>query len=418
MKQALTDLLEKEGLDQATPIQSLAYPVLSAGHDAVLKAPTGSGKTLAFLLPSLETIEKSQGTQLLLVAPSQELASQLGDQAKLWGHALGLTSQKLIGGANVKRQIEGLKKGPEIVVGTPGRINDLVQEKKLKLHRIKTFIIDEADLSLDEEHRPAILALAKALPRDRQTILASATMDSEEMAHLQELTKEPQWVEDDQELAAGITYSYIKTPVRKRTEVLRQLAQVEGFQALVFVRTVADIEKIYQVLDYQGIKVGYLHRNASGQNRSQQLAAFRAGKLTYLLTTDVAARGMDIAGLDYVVEYDLATSSRQYIHRSGRTGRMGRPGQIITLLNERSLRELRSLAPAPLQEQLISHQQLLSPEDYEQLAKASVGAETSKKKKKVKVKTQQIKQGQGSQKIAKKKKNRKRKQKNKGVHWK
>ncbi|MCZ0718030.1 DEAD/DEAH box helicase [Aerococcus kribbianus] len=418
MKQALADLLEKEGLDQATPIQSLAYPVLSAGHDAVLKAPTGSGKTLAFLLPSLETIEKSQGTQLLLVAPSQELASQLGDQAKLWGRALGLTSQKLIGGANVKRQIEGLKKGPEIVVGTPGRINDLVQEKKLKLHRIKTFIIDEADLSLDEEHRPAILTLAKALPRERQTILASATMNSEEIAHLQDLTKEPKWVEDDQELAAGITYSYIKTPVRKRTEVLRQLAQVEGFQALVFVRTVADIEKIYQVLDYQGIKVGYLHRNASGQNRSQQLAAFRAGKLTYLLTTDVAARGMDIAGLDYVVEYDLATSSRQYIHRSGRTGRMGRPGQIITLLNERSLRELKSLAPAPLQEQLVSHQQLLSPEDYEQLAKANGNAETSKKKKKAKTKAQQIKQGQGSQKVVKKKKNRKRKQKNKGVHWK
>lgn len=349
MNEQLVPALQQywEKLEYTTPsaIQNKVYEPLKEGRDVVGISPTGTGKTVAYTLPSIEQIRPKSGVQLVILAPSQELAVQVAAVVKEWGKQLELTVQTMIGGANKNRQIEKLKERPEVIVGTPGRILEIAETKKLKLHQVKTIILDEADQLLQQEQLNTVRQVVSKLPGERQMAFFSAT--SNEI--MQELPKwfnvDPEWIDvtDEDQSKGTVTHAYIETPTRKRVEVLRRLTRMEDFRGLVFVNNVANLTLAFEKLQYEGISVAVLHAEKYKTERQHALQQFRDGKVKLLLTTDVASRGLDIRGLPYVIQYDLPLNKESYIHRSGRTARMGQKGTVLTLVNERELREFKKI---------------------------------------------------------------------------
>lgn len=349
MNEQLVPALQQywEKLEYTTPsaIQNKVYEPLKEGRDVVGISPTGTGKTVAYTLPSIEQIRPKSGVQLVVLAPSQELAVQVAAVVKEWGKQLELTVQTMIGGANKNRQIEKLKERPEVIVGTPGRILEIAETKKLKLHQVKTIILDEADQLLQQEQLNTVRQVVSKLPGERQMAFFSAT--SNEI--MQELPKwfnvDPEWIDvtDEDQSKGTVTHAYIETPTRKRVEVLRRLTRMEDFRGLVFVNNVANLTLAFEKLQYEGISVAVLHAEKYKTERQHALQQFRDGKVKLLLTTDVASRGLDIRGLPYVIQYDLPLNKESYIHRSGRTARMGQKGTVLTLVNERELREFKKI---------------------------------------------------------------------------
>lgn len=365
MSPQLQQQWQELGFDQATAIQKASFELLKNQNDVLGIAPTGSGKTLAYLLPLLEKITADQQLQLVILVPSQELAGQVGAVVRQWAEPLDYKCQTIVGGANIKRQITNLKKQPQIVVGTPGRMSQLADLKKLKLHHVKAVVIDEADVMLDDEHSEATLAFIARLPKYHQTAFFSATQNSSLQKQVNLLSPDVQIIEVES-IGEGFEqrrkHGYMIVPTRKRSELLRRLGQVEGMQALVFVRTIAEIETLQTKLTYHNIKTGQLHSNLTGQARQQILANFRKGDIVFLFTTDVTARGLDIEDLPFVIQYDLASSAVQYIHRSGRTARMDKQGLVLSFVNERSLRELKQQAgpSARLESYIVHGRQLMT----------------------------------------------------------
>ena len=352
MNEKIAPALQKywKELDYTTPsaIQNKTYDLMKAGRDVVGISPTGTGKTVAYTLPSLEQIEPKAGVQLIILTPSQELAVQVASVVKEWSSQLGLEVQTIIGGANKVRQIENLKKKPEIIVGTTGRILEIAETKKLKLHQVKTVILDEADQLLEQEQLKTVRQLMSKIPSERQMGFFSAT--SNEL--MEDLSKwfnvDPEWIDvtDEDESKGTVLHAYIETPTRKRVEIIRRLTRMEGFKALVFVNNVANLTQAFEKLQYEGISVAVLHSEKYKTERQHALQQFRDGKVDLLLTTDLASRGLDIRGLPYVIQYDLPMNKESYIHRSGRTARMGQAGTVLTLVNDRERREFKKIIAA------------------------------------------------------------------------
>ncbi|WP_034549635.1 DEAD/DEAH box helicase [Carnobacterium funditum] len=336
-----------EKLEYTIPsaIQNKVYEPMKAGRDVVGISPTGTGKTVAYTLPALEQIEPKAGVQLIILTPSQELAVQVASVVKEWSSQLGLEVQTIIGGANKVRQIDRLKKKPEIIVGTTGRILEIAETKKLKLHQVKTVILDEADQLLQQDQLKTVRQLMSKIPGERQMGFFSAT--SNEL--MEDLSKwfnvDPEWIDvtDEDESKGTVLHAYIETPTRKRVEIIRRLTRMEGFKALVFVNNVANLTLAFEKLQYEGISVAVLHAEKYKTERQHALQQFRDGKVDLLLTTDVASRGLDIRGLPYVIQYDLPMNKESYIHRSGRTARMGQAGTVLTLVNDRERREFKKI---------------------------------------------------------------------------
>jgi superfamily II DNA/RNA helicase len=431
----LQEKWQSAGFGQATDIQTDSYQPMYDGKSVIASAPTGSGKTLAYLLPILsrmvaerDAAEKGQyngGLKLIILVPSQELASQVGDVVQEWARAVDFKAMKIIGGANVKRQIEKIRERPDIVVGTSGRMIELIDQRKLKVHEVDTMIIDEADALLDEEHIGQTKQMVKKLPGRAQVALFSATVP-DSLAHLaSDILAAPVVQLSADKIGSAFEKQrqdgYITVPVRKRDDMLRRLAQVDGMQALVFVRTVAEIEQLQQKLQFNHIQTAYLHSKMAAQNRQQAIAKFTKGEYTYLFTTDVAARGLDIEDLPLVIQYDLPATPEQYTHRAGRTGRMRKAGLVLTFVNDRSLRDLKKQVGDDIQltafytygGQLTDQVPSASQNDEDQtLLQEEKGTEASKAKPRVK-KTKQAKKSASASKP--RKKNRKRDNKNKGA---
>lgn len=336
---------EELAYSEPSAIQEKVYEPLKTGKDVVGISPTGTGKTVAYTLPALEQVEPKAGLQLVILTPSQELSIQVGEVVQEWASQIGLTSQTIIGGANLKRQIDKLKEKPEIIVGTPGRIFEISETKKLKLHAVKTVILDEADQLLQQEQLATVRKLVNKMPGQRQMGFFSAT--SNEL--MQDLAKwfnvEPLWIDATEEdrSKGEVFHTYIETPTRKRVETLRRLTHMKDFRGLVFVNNVANLTLAFEKLTYEGISVAVLHGEKYKTERRQALQQFRDGKIKLLLTTDVGSRGLDIQDLPYVIQYDVPQTKESYIHRSGRTARMGKTGTVLTLVNERELREFKKL---------------------------------------------------------------------------
>ncbi|WP_373748482.1 DEAD/DEAH box helicase [Jeotgalibaca porci] len=399
-----------------TPIQERSFEPLLAGEDIVGLSPTGTGKTLAYALPLLEKIKTSGELQLVVLTPSQELGVQVGRVLEEWASLRDVKVQTLIGGASVKRQIENLKLKPEVVVGTPGRMLELANQRKLKLHTVKTVVLDEADYLLQPEHMDNLREFIKKMPGQRQMAFYSAT-DSENLREVSRWFNTQPAIIDTADASTDQTeHGYVLADNRKRAEVLRRLGNVKGMQALVFVNSVQELDYLAEKMQFENVKVRMLHSDYGTSQRKDALEAFKKGEAVFLLTTDVSTRGIDIPDLPYVINYDLPLSQEVYQHRSGRTGRMGKEGRVLSLVNERGIRDLRKLGPRPSETtewfifkgQLVDERPETVPDAPQPKTKEKV-----KKEKGVKQDTKRTALPEAPKKA--KKKNRTRSQKNKGA---
>ncbi|UQS86397.1 DEAD/DEAH box helicase [Nicoliella spurrieriana] len=334
------------GFDQLTPIQEQVYQPIIDGQSIVGLSPTGSGKTVAFTIPIIEQLMPREGTQVLILEPSQELAMQTTSVMRDWAKLNDAKVLALTGGANVKRQIEKLKKRPEVVVGTPGRVLNLLDDHKLKLHHLKTVVIDEADDLLQDTTLSSVREILNQGPSDVQLTFFSAT-DTEILHSLKKwFNVEPQLIDVRKidHSAGEVKHRLLNVSRGKRNQMLNRLTHINGFKALVFFDQLLDLNRAYSFFRHNHVNnVASLTSNMNQMQRQRAITGFRKGHYKLLLTTDVAARGLDIAKLPAVVNFDLPNEANQYVHRVGRTGRMGEPGLVINFGNDHDFRDLKRL---------------------------------------------------------------------------
>lgn len=363
---ALARIWQAKGFDKATAIQSRAFEPIMTGKSVCLHSATGTGKTLAYLLPLYEQIEANKTLQVVIFAPSQELAMQIMRVAQDWSQELGITVQALVGGANKERQIDGLKDKPEVIVATPDRFQEILNaSRKLKIHTVSTIVYDEADVLFGAEHQRKMLDIQKRFMRDVQKIWVSATLSEEVVADIQGIEEDVEVLTTDQD-TQHIAHYYVVTQNRKKLEQLRHLAHIPGMKAIVFVNHIDDIQDLEAKLAYHKIPAVALHSDMNHILRKQAMMSFSDPDhpLTFLLTTDVASRGLDIDNIPYVIHYQKVSDAQTYRHRSGRTGRMGKDGTVISLVNEHEGRQLQDFLANEdydLEERVIYANQLMTP---------------------------------------------------------
>ncbi|MFC4410159.1 DEAD/DEAH box helicase [Chungangia koreensis] len=348
---------KKWTFESPMPIQEKMIPEMLEGKDIVAQSPTGTGKTLAYVLPLLQLVDGTrQQTQALIVTPSQELSMQIVEVVREWTEGTPITVAQLIGGANMQRQIEKLKKKPTIVVGTPGRLNELIKAKKLKMHDIRYLILDEGDQLLSREHRVVSKSFIDQANPEKQIVLVSATVTEEIELVADRMMDEPVHIKvEAQELPelGTVVHSFIKVDVRDKTELLRRISHIEGIRALAFVNHMDQLLMKETKLKFRDAQIVALHSEMKKEERKNALDSFRKGEVRVLLSTDVAARGLDIEGLTHVIHVDVPKKTEQYLHRSGRTGRAGADGEVLTLLtynDEKDYKKLtKSLGEKPVQ---------------------------------------------------------------------
>ncbi|MDQ0926600.1 superfamily II DNA/RNA helicase [Bacillus atrophaeus] len=337
---------ETSGFTKPTAVQEQTAEIIMEGKDVIAESPTGTGKTLAYALPVLERIQPEQKqAQAVILAPSRELVMQIFQVIQDWKSGSELRAASIIGGANVKKQVEKLKKHPHIIVGTPGRVSELIKMKKLKMHEVKTIVLDEADQLILPEHRETMKQIIKTTLKDRQLLCFSATLKQETEQVLREMTQEPEVlkVERSQHDAGKVKHQYLVCDQRDKVKLLQKLSRLQGMQALVFVRDIGNLSVYAEKLAYHHVDLGILHSEAKKMERAKILAAFENGEFPLLLATDIAARGLDIENLPYVIHADIPDEDG-YIHRSGRTGRAGKEGTVISLVTPMEESKLKKMA--------------------------------------------------------------------------
>lgn len=336
---------EKSGFQQPTSIQEAAIPLILEGKDLIAESPTGTGKTLAYLLPLLNKIEpNSQSLQAVVLASSQELVMQVYQEFQKWSEGSGIRGTSIIGGANVKRQLEKLKKRPHVIFATPGRLFELIKQKKVKMHEVKLVVLDEGDQLLIPEHLNTVQNIVKSTMGDRQVVLFSATMKAGTEKLAKEITKEPEIlrIEKDELASSGeVEHIYFLAEPRDKIKLLEKIVRLDDIKALAFINDIGEIEVFKEKFHFKELSTGILHSDMKKLERQAELKAFRDGKTKMLIATDVAARGLDIQGVTHVVHVDFPRDIAQYVHRAGRTGRMGANGIVISLVTEREERELK-----------------------------------------------------------------------------
>lgn len=342
----LVSSLGKQQITRPTPIQSAAMPVLMAGKDAYLHAETGTGKTLAYLLPLFTRIDPAlAATQLVVVAPTHELAIQIHRQScDLAQHAgRAIRSVLLIGGTATDRQIEKLKARPHVVVGSPGRIVELMERGKLKAAHIRGIVVDEADRLLGDESLASVQKIIGAAPPTRQLVFASATIEAQTRQVLAALSP------DAQMLAAGaaavnedIEHLYVLCEERDKPDVLRSLLHAfELPRSIVFVHRNDVAERVASKLAHHKLAVADLNAELGKLERKEAMDGLRSGAIRIMIASDLAARGLDIAGVTHIFNLDVPTLSKAYLHRVGRAGRAGSKGTAVSLVTEIEARLIR-----------------------------------------------------------------------------
>jgi ATP-dependent RNA helicase DeaD len=340
---ALIAALQKVGITTPTEIQKKAIPIALKNQDVVGQSETGTGKTLAYLLPIFQKLDTTQRQmQAIVLVPTHELAIQIQRQVEALAVNSGLevTATPIIGEVNITRQIEKLKEKPHIIVGSPGRILELIQKRKLSAHTIKTIVIDEADRLSDKNNIEAVKAIIKSTLKDRQLLFFSASISQNTLSVAQELMKQPVVAKATERVAVASTIShvYVVTEHRDKIETLRKLLRIPGTKrALIFVNRSEEVEITATKLKYHGLAVEGIHSSSVKIDRKKALEDFRAGKTQCLVATDVAARGLDIQGVTHVFNLDMPEKSQDYLHRAGRTGRAGAEGTTVSLVTPREI---------------------------------------------------------------------------------
>ncbi len=339
----LTKTLDDLGYTTPTPIQAQAIPTLLEGHDLLGIAQTGTGKTAAFTLPLLHMLNASQkegqrpakSVRGLILAPTRELAVQIADSVREYGKLLGLRSVHVLGGVPINKQIRQLEKGTDILIATPGRLEDLMQQKAVTLNHVTHLILDEADQMLDMGFIHALKRIARALPKERQTLLFSATMPTEIEKLAQDFLRNPKKVSvaPVSSTAERVNQSaYFVKQKDKAILLSRLLKDREVQRSIVFTRTKHGANRLVGQLDKANLDAVAIHGNKTQNQRQKALNAFREGQCLILVATDVAARGIDIPEVSHVFNFDLPEVPEQYVHRIGRTARAGRSGEAVSLI--------------------------------------------------------------------------------------
>jgi superfamily II DNA/RNA helicase len=332
---AVEQALAARGMVEPFYIQSLVLPDAIAGRDILAKSPTGSGKTLAFGVPLVERVNVDGSTpEALVLVPTRELALQVAEEIASYSSSKRVKVALAYGGAPVGPQAKRLK-GAHIVVATPGRLQDLIERRLVKLDGIRILVLDEADRMLDMGFRPQVERILRTVPRDRQTMLFSATLDGEvgELAHT--YTHDPSRFEALREVrnADGvIEHDFVPVTPDGKIDTLVELLEAEDGLSLVFVRTKRGADRLAQKLARRGVDVVAMHGDMGQSQRERALERFRSGHATTLIATDVAARGLDLEAIGHVINFDPPEDNIGYTHRVGRTGRAGRSGRGSTLV--------------------------------------------------------------------------------------
>ena len=344
----LIEGLHKETIVTPTDVQQKTIPLALKNQDLLATAATGSGKTLAYILPTFDRIDtNSKELHTLVLAPTHELVVQINSVIKTLAKnaEAPVRSATLVGNVNIKRQIEALKSKPHIVVGTPGRVLELIQMKKLKAHQVKTLVIDEADKLLADSNHGTVQSIVKTTLRDRQLLAFSASLHPSTQARAQALMKMPTVINLTTEVQnPDIDHLCMVVERRKKIIALRKLLHaVKPEKALVFINRNELVQEVVAKLNYHQIKTEGIFGNASKQERKKALDAFRSGKSQVLVASDLLARGLDLKGLTHVINLDLPADVNEYIHRAGRTGRAGQKGTAISLISESEINYLMSV---------------------------------------------------------------------------
>lgn len=337
----LVDRLSEFGIVNPSPVQQESIPAILAGRDVLAHSQTGSGKTLAYLLPLLQQLDPEvKLTQQVIIAPTQELAMQIVRESERYGEQRGIGVLALIGGAAVKRQIEKLRLHPQLVVGTPGRIRELIEVRKLKMHGVKTIVVDEVDQVFQLGGAGDVERIIGSALRDRQLVFLSATVSEETKSLVTKEMNNPVLVgiSPDQGGPSTLEHLYFVSEERDKMDTLRRtLRHFKPQKAIVFVNKADDIAEVEAKLNHLQLPAQALFADADKMTRSRVLEQFRAGKFQVLVASDVAARGLDIEGLTLVINYDPAIDSEHYVHRAGRTGRMGKAGTVVSLVTSKQI---------------------------------------------------------------------------------
>ncbi|MGH7477762.1 MAG: DEAD/DEAH box helicase [Longimicrobiales bacterium] len=346
LAEPLQRAVDELGWDVPTPIQIRAIPIIRAGRDLVGIAQTGTGKTAAFVLPALERQLGGSGLRTLVLCPTRELAQQVASAAAELGQHTELYAGAVYGGVPIRAQIRDLRAGLDLLVATPGRLLDHLERGTVDFSHVDLLILDEADRMLDMGFRPQIEAVLEALPRQRQTLLFSATMPRGVHALALRILREPEWLEASPTISAAETVQqrvYSVRPDRKVDLLLHLLEQPGMDQVLVFTRTKVGGDMLYHRLRSAGIDVTVTHGDRSMAERVAALESFRSGEHRVLVATDVAQRGLDVEGISHVVNFDVPQDPEDYVHRIGRTGRAGATGDAVTFMTAPEFTQIKAI---------------------------------------------------------------------------
>ncbi len=338
---AWQDKLAQLNFTELTDIQEKVFEPISQGDNVLGISPTGTGKTLAYLLPALLKLKPKKSQQLLILSPNTELAGQIFEVTKEWAEPLGLTAQLFLSGSSQKRQIERLKKGPEILIGTPGRVFELIKLKKIKMMNVDTIILDEFDELLGDSQYHFVSKITNHVPRNHQMIYMSATNKVDQSV----LAENTITIDLSNQKLDTISHYYISVDKRERVELLRKFSNIPDFRGLVFFNSLSDLGASEERLQFNQASAVSLASDVNVKFRKVILEKFKNHDIALLLATDLVARGIDIENLEYVINFEVARDRETYTHRAGRTGRMGKTGAVITFITHpEDLKKLKKFA--------------------------------------------------------------------------
>ena len=340
----ILDLLEKMKFTVPTPIQRKAIPAALEGADVIGVAQTGTGKTLAFAIPSIQGLLQKKGRCLVLV-PTRELALQVDETFRKIAPVFGLKTVVIIGGASMNNQLSDLKRKPRVIIATPGRLMDHVGQKTIKLSDIEVLVIDEADRMLDMGFLPDIRRILNLIPRERQTMLFSATIPEEVLRIASTEMKLPVHIEVAPSGTAAENVSQELFIVKKedKKRILGKILEQYKGSVLLFSRTKIGAKKITSMLKNMGHRSAEIHSDRTLGQRKEALEGFKRGRYRILVATDIAARGIDVTGIELVINYDLPDDTENYVHRIGRTGRAGQEGRAISFATPEQGNDVRNI---------------------------------------------------------------------------
>lgn len=348
LSKELQKAIAEMGFEEPTPIQSCTIPPIMEGKDVIGQAYTGTGKTAAYGIPTLEKIDPNEHSiQSLILCPTRELAIQVSEELKrLSLYKKGVRILPIYGGQPIERQITALRQGVHIIIGTPGRVMDHMRRRTLSLAAVRLVILDEADEMLDMGFRDDIETILKGIPRQRQMVLFSATMPQGILDITKRFQKNPEMVKvtHRQMVVPGIEQFYLEVPERMKLELLTRLIDQNNFtSSLIFCNTKRKVDDLVNAIQVRGYSVEGLHGDMSQSQREKVMGSFRKGEIEILVATDVAARGIDVEGIEAVFNYDVPQDEEYYVHRIGRTGRMGRSGRAFTFVSGKDVQKMRDI---------------------------------------------------------------------------